>query len=63
MRHLQDGVGDGDGDDGDVGHLLEVGVLDLLPVVCTGPQTSRGRDNFPSSKITSDSFKMIKKTV
>ena len=60
---MRDGVGDGDGDDGDVGHLLEVGVLDLLPVVCTGPQTSRGRDNFPSSKILSDSFKMIKKTV
>ena len=35
----------------------------LLPVVCTGPQTSRGRDNFPRSKILSDSFKMIKKTV
>ena len=60
MRHLQDGVADGDGD---VGHLLEIGVLDLLAVVCTGPQTSRGQDNFPSSKTTLDSFKMIKKTV
>ena len=61
MRHPQDG--DDGGDDGDVGHLLEFGLVYLLPVVCTGPQTSRGQDNFSRSKIISDSFKIIKKTV
>ena len=61
MRHPQDG--DDGGDDGDVWHLLEFGLVSLLPVVCTGPQTSRGQDNFPRSKILSDSFKIIKKTV
>ena len=60
MRGLHDGDG-GDGD-GNVVHLPEFDYL-LLPVVCTGLQTGRWQDNFSGSKITENSFKMIKNTV